>query len=105
MTKPSIDLGLGNLSEFEPAPDTPRPAPTPVADRQAIDAVGRELGFVKASIPTQVPRRARRNAGEQLHQVNIRGPVSVMARFIAYCDDERIAYWEAIDALLREKGR
>jgi hypothetical protein len=105
MTKPKIDLGLGSLHEFAPSERTPAPPAQDRAERDAVDATAREHGFTKTSIPVAVPRRARRASGEQLHQINIRGPISVMARFVDYCDAERIAYWEALDRLLTERGR
>src|SRR3712207_5472743 len=105
MSKPTIDLGLGNLNDFEPTEQPRRLTPTPASsERHAIDSVGRDLGFTKTSNPVQLPRRARRASTEQLHQINIRGPVSVMARFVAYCDDERLAYWEALDRFLKAHG-
>jgi hypothetical protein len=106
MTKPKIDLGLGDLDAFEPTErGGGRTPPVPAAERQAIDATAREHGFTKTSIPTVLPRRARRGASEPMHQLNIRGPVSVIARFIAYCDDERLAYWEALDRLMKNDDR
>ena len=104
MTKPTIDLGLGSLDEFVPK-TREQTAPHDRAERQAVDDTAREHGFTKASIPAMPPRRARRSSGEQLHQINIRGPVSVMARFVTYCDDERIAYWEALDRLMSERSK
>lgn len=105
MTKAKIDLGLGDLDSFEPSREAPREPAPPATERHAIDATARQHGFTKTSIPATIPRRARRQATEQLHQVNIRGPISVMSRFITFCDDERLAYWEAIDRFLKNEGR
>lgn len=104
MTAPErgkIDLGLGSLDEFTPAD---RPAPEP-SERAIVDRTAREQGFGKPSIPSEPPRRARRAAGEQYHQINVRGPLSVMDRFVKYCDGERVAYWEAIDRFLKTRGK
>lgn len=43
-------------------------------------------------------------AGEQLHQVSVKGPVSVMGRFVEYCDRERLPYWQAIEKLMDLAG-
>jgi len=48
-----------------------------------------------------LPRRQKSAyAGEQLHQVSVKGPVSVMGRFVEYCDRERLPYWQAIEKLM-----
>ena len=108
MTKPLIDLGLGDLAGFDPAARPPRPvqsAAEAAAETAAIDAVGRDHGFTKNANSPPLPRRSRRAAGEPLHQINIRGPISVMAQFVAFADAERLSYWEALAELMGRPPR
>jgi len=101
MTK--IDLGLGGLDLTDIKPNAPRPQ-TPAEQREesaAVDTVGREHGFSKASSPAAIPRRQRATRpGELQHQISIKGPARVMERLMAYCDRERLAYWEAIEKFM-----
>ena len=100
MTK-GIDLGLGDLSDIKPTGREERSSTEQRRDAAVVDTVGREHGFSKPSAPASLPRRQRSAyAGEQLHQVSVKGPVSVMARFVEYCDRERLPYWQAIEKLM-----
>ncbi len=101
MTNGGIDLGLGDLSDIKPAARPERPSVEQRRDAAAVDNVGREHGFSKPSAPAGLPRRQKSAyAGEQLHQVSVKGPLSVMSRFIEYCDRERLPYWQAIEKLM-----
>ncbi|MEP9404413.1 hypothetical protein [Sphingomonas sp. VNH70] len=100
MTK-GIDLGLGDLSDIQPTAREGRSPTEQRRDAVAVDNVGREHGFSKPATPANLPRRQKSAyAGEQLHQVSVKGPVSVMARFVEYCDRERLPYWQAIERLM-----
>ncbi len=100
MTK-GIDLGLGDLSDIQPTVREGRSSTEQRRDAVAVDNVGREHGFSKPAAPASLPRRQKSAyAGEQLHQISMKGPVSVMARFVEYCDRERLPYWQAIEKLL-----
>lgn len=96
-----IDLGLGDLSDIRPTEGPARSRKEVQEERVAADAVGREHGFTKPATPSAMPRRQKSAyAGEAQHQLSIKGPVPVMARFVEYCDRERLAYWEAVERLM-----
>jgi hypothetical protein len=97
-----IDLGLGDLTEFVPASSPPaKPRVEILEERAAIDAVGRDHGFTKPSQPPlKLGRRKNPHAGEAMHQVSMKGPASVMSRFIDLCDREGAPYWQVIENLM-----
>ncbi len=96
-----IKLGLDDLSDIRPSARAERSRTDQRRDAAAVDDIGREHGFSKPSAPAALPRRQKSAyAGEQLHQVSVKGPVSVMGRFVEYCDRERLPYWQAIEKLM-----
>ena len=97
-----IDLGLGDLSDIVPALPMPaKPRVEERGERAAIDAVGRDHGFTKPSQPpSKLGRRKNPHAGEPMHQVSMKGPASVMGRFIDLCDREGAPYWQVIESLM-----
>ncbi|WP_085811262.1 hypothetical protein [Sphingomonas sp. TZW2008] len=98
-----VDLGLGNLDDITPsAPSSSSRRREDVREeRAAIDAVGREHGFTKPSQPPlKLGRRKNPHAGEPMHQISMKGPASVMSRFIELCDRENAPYWQVIENLM-----
>lgn len=97
-----VDLGLGNLDDITPAaPSSSRRREEVREERAAIDAVGREHGFIKLSQPPlKLGRRKNPHAGEPMHQISMKGPASVMGRFIELCDRENAPYWQVIENLM-----
>ena len=101
-----INLGLDDLSDIKPTPRPERSRSEQRREVAVIDEVAREHGFSKPAAPAMLPRRQKSAyAGEQLHQVSVKGPLSVMGRFIEYCDRERLPYWQAIEKLLDQAER
>jgi hypothetical protein len=101
-----INLGLDDLSDIKPTARPERSRSEQRREVAAIDDVGREHGFTKPAAPAGPPRRQKSAyAGEQLHQVSVKGPLSVMGRFIEYCDRERLPYWQAIEKLMDQAER
>jgi hypothetical protein len=82
----------------EIAPETQTSPDPPVAK---IDRIAEELGFTSrepaASEETII--RRRRDVGPTA-QLNVKCPVPVYNRFVRFCDEERLTYWEGIARLL-----
>jgi hypothetical protein len=65
----------------------------------ALDKAADQLGFhSREADETKLVRRRREvGAGAQL---NVKCPIPVYNRFIRFCDQERLPYWEGIERLL-----
>jgi hypothetical protein len=101
MSSKSIDLGLGSFDDIKPSSRQPRTSVERREENDRVDTISRDHGFSKPSAPAPTPRRQRNtNPGEPMHQISIKGPVRVMERLMAYCDSERLPYWEAIERLM-----
>lgn len=86
------------IAEIKPEPEKGTEAPLAALD-QAADRLGfrsREAEEVKV-----VRRRREVGAGAQL---NVKCPIPVYNRFIRFCDQERLPYWEGIERLLDLAG-
>jgi len=95
MTKPSIGFaGLANIKP-EPISDTPIP-------NSLIDRAGERAGFVCRE-PVQ---RRSKNTGNKEPVVNLkmRPPISLSNRFVAFSQQERMTYNEALALLLDLAG-
>lgn len=115
-----------------PAPPTPEPrkldlaglvtAPAPEVSPQqerAAIAAGERLGFgsrepgvlsqpVAAAIEEPAPARgiSRARPSTPMKSLLIKGPVTVLDRFIAYTNESQArSYWEALDQLLKSEGK
>lgn len=77
-------------------PEAEKVAPALLA---ALDRAADQLGFrSREGDETKVMRRRREvGAGAQL---NVKCPIPVYNRFIRFCDQERLPYWEGIEKLL-----
>ena len=78
-------------------PEAEKAAPAPLA---ALDRAADQLGFRsrEGGDEAKVMRRRREvGAGAQL---NVKCPIPVYNRFIRFCDQERLPYWEGIEKLL-----
>jgi len=81
-------LGFGSR-EVQPLDERPQPQSTPV---HVQSRVMRSPGRQRPAIPTK--------------SVLVKGPQEVLDRFVLYTNESGAgAYWEAIDHLLKAKGR
>lgn len=99
-SKPSLKSSLGDrLAEF-PAVRS-RVAP----NLEAMDAAAAEHGFISREVPAQAGtrsavRRRRVVSGEPTRHLAIRLPASAYDRFVAYADDRKLTYHDALLELL-----
>ncbi len=65
----------------------------------AIDRAADQLGFRSREAEEAKVTRRRREVGAGA-QLNVKCPIPVYNRFIRFCDQERVPYWEGIEKLL-----
>ena len=74
------------------------------ADLDKADHASTALGFVPREVtPRPAALRRRRDVGPTT-AINMRVPDAVAARFIAFCEANRMSYWEGVDELMRRCG-
>ena len=81
-------------------PETEIPPTTPTA---ALDRMAEQHGFHSREPGEEKIVRRRREVGPSA-QLNVKCPVPVYNRFIRFCDQERLSYWEGIERLLDLAG-
>lgn len=69
----------------------------------ALDRAADQLGFRSREAGEAKVMRRRREVGAGA-QLNIKCPIPVYNRFIRFCDEERLPYWEGIEKLLDLAG-
>lgn len=82
----------------------PEPEKTEGPSLAALDRAADQLGFRSRESGDEakiVRRRREVGAGAQL---NVKCPIPVYNRFIRFCDQERLPYWEGIEKLLDLAG-
>lgn len=93
-------LNLGDLKERPPL------APEDTGTIDKVDQVAERVGFPSREATARPePDQPLRRKGRKIRakgQVNIQGPKEVLAQFIQYCEDNDLAYWEAIEKMLAE---
>ena len=82
------------IAEIKPGVEA-QPNP-PIA---ALDRMAEEHGFHSREPADEKILRWRREVGPSA-QLNVKCPVPVYNRFIRFCDQERLSYWEGIERLL-----
>jgi hypothetical protein len=86
------------LKAIAPSQDDRRPTQL---DR--VDAAADALGFVaREPTRTALPRR-RKEIGPTV-AINMRVPENVAATFIAFCEQQRMSYWEGVAELMKRCG-
>lgn len=71
------------------------------AREQAADAIAKSMGFAaREQTPVVLKKRRRTHHDEPVDQLSIRGPVRILNLFIDHCENNNLAYWEALEALL-----
>jgi hypothetical protein len=81
-------------------PEAAMPSSSPIA---ALDRAAEEHGFLSREPGDEKIIRRRREVGPSA-QLNVKCPVPVYNRFIRFCDQERLPYWEGIERLLDLAG-
>jgi len=84
----------------EIAPETPKASPASLA---TLDRVAEQHGFQSREAGEEKVVRRRRDVGPSA-QLNVKCPIPVYNRFIRFCDEERLPYWEGIEKLLDLAG-
>lgn len=82
------------IAEIKPEAEKVVPAPLAALDRAAD-----QLGFRSREGGESKVMRRRREVGAGA-QLNVKCPIPVYNRFIRFCDQERLPYWEGIEKLL-----
>src|SRR3954451_11438058 len=80
----------------------PDPGPNAPASLQRIDAAAEQHCFVARESPRGRPTR-RRDVGPTL-PINMRAPERVAIPFMQFCEQNRYAYWEGLEELMRRCG-
>jgi hypothetical protein len=87
------------LRAIRPAESAP---PLPVMDR--IDAIADSHGFTSREASSTASRppvyRRKRQTGPTI-PITTRLPERVAAAFIGFCEDNRLAYWEGIEEMMK----
>ena len=86
------------ISEIQP--EAEKPSLTPLAE---LDRVADQHGFQSREAGKDKIVRRRRDVGPGA-QLNVKCPIPVYNRFIRFCDEERLPYWEGIEKLLDLAG-
>lgn len=81
------------LSDIKPEATPPEPS------LAALDRAADKLGFRSREVGEEKIMRRRRDVGAGA-QLNVKCPIPVYNRFIRFCDQERLPYWEGIEKLL-----
>ena len=73
------------------------------ADLVKADAAGAALGFVPRENTRTTTLRKRKEIGPTV-AINMRVPEEVAARFINFCEQNRMSYWEGVGELMKRSG-
>ena len=88
------------LKNIKPSDDTPAAGPS---DLDRADAAGAALGFVPRESTRAPMLRKRKEIGPTV-AINMRVPETVAARFIAFCEQNRMSYWEGVEELMKRSN-
>tara|TARA_R110002073_G_scaffold320632_1_gene496147 strand:+ start:825 stop:1112 length:288 start_codon:yes stop_codon:yes gene_type:complete len=89
--KPIDEETLAKTDEV--AEETGFPSREALEDAVIAESTGEEEGL----------RRKRKSKPKG--QLNVQGPKDVLEKFIAYCDEADLSYWEGIEQLLKKVRR
>ncbi|WP_140883786.1 hypothetical protein [Muricoccus nepalensis] len=88
------------LKKFAPSADNSRSEPVAI---ERADAAGAALGFVPRENTRATVLRKRKDIGPTV-AINMRVPEAVAARFIKFCEEHRLSYWEGVEELMKRNG-
>lgn len=83
------------ISEIKPEPE----ALGVKSKLASLDRVAEKHGFPSRQAPEEKLVRRRRDVGPSA-QLNVKCPIPIYNRFIRFCDQERLSYWEGLERLL-----
>lgn len=89
---------LAKLSSIRPSAESGKT--TPLAE---IDEAGRRAGFTSREPGGRLMPRRRRAVGATI-TINTRVPEDIAERFIQFCDQNRLSYWEGIEDLMNRSN-
>ena len=81
----------------------PEPGRVEEPSLAALDRAADQLGFRSREAEEGKVMRRRREVGAGV-QLNVKCPIPVYNRFIRFCDQERLPYWEGVEKLLDLAG-
>ncbi len=85
------------LKSIRPSDDTLAADPS---DLDRADAAGAALGFVPRESPRTPILRKRKEIGPTI-AINMRVPEAIAAKFIKFCEQNRMSYWEGVEELMK----
>ena len=94
---PTRKATADKLRAIRPSTDLPV---TDSADLVRVDAASAALGFVGREGTRTAILRKRKEIGPTV-AINMRVPEAVAIRFIEFCEQNRLSYWEGVDELMR----
>lgn len=96
--KPSF--GFGGLSEITPSRSDPAELAPAAPTTHDLDAFSKRAGFPSRE-ESRRQRRARPSDEEPVDHLHLRGYLSDLNAFVAWCDREKLSYREAFRQLAR----
>ena len=88
------------LKAIKPSSDVSAPENSDLA---RADAASAALGFVAREGSRASILRKRKEIGPTI-AINMRVPEAVAAKFIEFCEQNRLSYWEGVDELMRRSN-
>ncbi|GLR65334.1 hypothetical protein GCM10010909_00110 [Acidocella aquatica] len=85
---------LAKLAGIKPSAEPVQSAPL-----AEIDEAGRRAGFTSREPGARLIPRRRKAVGPTI-TINTRVPEDIAERFIQFCDQNRLSYWEGIEELM-----
>jgi len=92
------DNTLAKLASIKPSSEPAKT--TPLAE---IDEAGRRAGFTSREPGARLVPRRRKAVGPTI-TINTRVPEDIAERFIQFCDQNRLSYWEGIEDLMNRSN-
>ncbi len=94
---PSRKTTADKLKDITPTVHTEEPD---TSNLERADVAGAALGFVSRDSTRILTLRKRKEVGPTV-AINMRVPEAVADRFIRFCEQNRLSYWEGVDELMK----
>lgn len=88
------------LRNITPNSETAVPDPS---DLERVDAAGVALGFIPRESARPTVLRKRKEIGPTV-AINMRVPEAIAARFVDFCERNRLSYWEGVEELMKRSN-
>lgn len=85
------------LRKITPSGNDATPEPS---ELEKADAASAALGFIPRESSRVTVLRRRKEIGPTV-AINMRVPEAVASRFINFCEQHRLSYWEGVDELMK----